>query len=149
MALTKQKGDVAELMVAADLRRRGYKVLVPFGEECDYDLVVDRDGTLERIQVKHVESDGRVINVWCRSNSLTSGKVRRIKRYTQATIDWLAIYDPTSDNCYYVPAGELGTGRDMLSLRLTAPRNGQRRNIRFADSYLALGNDPPQASLDL
>jgi hypothetical protein len=34
MAPLKQKGDVAELAVALDLRRRGYKVSIPFGEDC-------------------------------------------------------------------------------------------------------------------
>jgi hypothetical protein len=29
MAPLKQKGDLAELMVAADLRRRGYRICIP------------------------------------------------------------------------------------------------------------------------
>ena len=29
----KQKGDLAELKVACDLRRRGYEIAIPFGEE--------------------------------------------------------------------------------------------------------------------
>jgi hypothetical protein len=29
----KQKGDLAELMVACDLRRRGYKLAIPYGED--------------------------------------------------------------------------------------------------------------------
>lgn len=33
MAATKAKGDLAELMVASDLRRKGYKVAFPFGED--------------------------------------------------------------------------------------------------------------------
>lgn len=46
MGTTKTKGDLAELMVAADLRQKGYKVALPFGEDWDYDLIFDRDGTL-------------------------------------------------------------------------------------------------------
>ena len=143
----KQKGDLAELMVACDLRQRGCKIAIPFGEECDYDLVIDREGSLERVQVKYVESDSRVIHVQCRSNSLTNGKVRRIKRYTRAMIDWLAVYDRTTDACYYVPASELGEGRDMLTLRLAPPRNGQRVGIRFAENYVEL-DQRPQQTLD-
>jgi hypothetical protein len=44
MAPLKQLGDTAELAVALDLRRRGYRVAFPYGEDCDYDLIVDRDG---------------------------------------------------------------------------------------------------------
>ena len=71
----KGKGDLAELMVAADLRRRGFKIAIPFGEDCDFDLVLIRDERLERVQVKYVESDGSVIKVKCLSHSLTNGKV--------------------------------------------------------------------------
>lgn len=134
----KQKGDVAELAVALDLRRRGYKVAIPFGEDCDYDLVLDRGDSLERIQVKYATSDGAVIPVRCRSHSLTSGKVKSTKYYTAETIDWLAIYEPTSDCCYYLPAEILGDGRAELRLRLTPARNNQLLGIRMAADFLEL-----------
>jgi PD-(D/E)XK nuclease superfamily protein len=44
MAPLKQKGDLAELKVAADLAGRGCSISLPFGEDCDYDLVADLDG---------------------------------------------------------------------------------------------------------
>jgi PD-(D/E)XK endonuclease len=75
--------------------------------------------------------------VECKSNSLTNGKVKRVKRYTARTIDWIAVYDRTSDAWYYVPATELGNGRDALSLRLAPAENNQRRGIRFAGDYTA------------
>jgi hypothetical protein len=139
MATTKTKGDLAELMVAADLRRKGYRVAFPYGEDWDYDLIFDHDGNLERVQVKYTESDGSVLVVRCRSHSLTNGKVRQVKRYTAAMIDWLAVYDRTSDRCYDVPAAELGAGRDIMHLRLRPPLNGQRAGINFADDYLDVG----------
>ena len=123
------------MMVAADLMRRGYKIAFPYGEDWDYDLIVCRDERLERVQVKHSCSDGEVICVKCFSQSLTNGKVRSTKRYTAKTIDWLAIYDPTSDCCYYVPAAELGAGRSNLHLRLTPARNGQQEGIKLAADY--------------
>lgn len=132
----KAKGDLAELMVAVDLMRRGYKVAIPYGEDCDFDLVLIRGNQLERVQVKHARSDGAVINVRCHSHSLTNGKIRRTKHYTAETIDLLAVYDATSDRCYYVPAKELGTGRSTLCLRLTPARNGQRLGTRPAEDYL-------------
>jgi hypothetical protein len=132
----KAKGDLAELMVAVDLMRRGYKVAIPYGEDCDFDLVLIRGTQLERVQIKHTRSDGAVINVRCRSHSLTNGKIRRIKHYTAETIDLLAVYDATSDRCYYVPAKELGAGRSTLCLRLTPARNGQRLGTRPAEDYL-------------
>lgn len=132
----KAKGDLAELMVATDLRRRGFGIAIPFGEDCDFDLVLVRSDRLQRVQVKYVESDGAVIVVKCFSHSLTNGRIRKTKRYTAKTIDLLAVYDRTTDRCYYVPASELGEGRSQIYLRLTPARNGQRIGTRPAEDYL-------------
>jgi hypothetical protein len=137
MASLKAKGDLAELKVATDLIERGYRVAIPFGEDNDFDLILIREDQLERVQVKYTRSDGHVVPVRCRSASLTNGKVKQIKRYTAATIDWLAVYDATTRRCFYVAAAELGTGMDLIHLRLTEARNGQRRGIRYADDYSA------------
>jgi hypothetical protein len=132
----KGKGDLAELMVAADLRRRGFKIAIPFGEDCDFDLILVREDRLERVQVKYAESNGVVVPVRCSSNSLTKGKVRRVKRYTAKTIDLLAVYDQTSSCCYYLPASELGEGRSTLHLRLKPALNKQYIGTRPAANYL-------------
>jgi hypothetical protein len=132
----KGKGDLAELMVASDLLRRGFKIAIPYGEDCDFDLILIRDRDLARVQVKHTRSNGAVVDVRCGSHSLTNGKVRRTKKYTAQTIDLLAVYDATSERCYYVPASELGSGRFSLSLRLVPARNGQSRGTRRAEDYL-------------
>jgi hypothetical protein len=134
----KAKGDLAELMVAKDLLKRGYKVAFPYGEDWDFDLIVCREERLERIQVKYTRSDGVILTVRCYSNSLTNGKVMRTKRYTAETIDWIAVYDVTTDACYYVPASELGTGRREITLRLRPTRNNQVRGIRRAADYTSL-----------
>lgn len=131
----KSKGDLAELRIAADLVARGYRVAIPFGEDCDFDLLLIRDSGIERVQVKHVKSDGQVIPVRCRSHSLTNGKVRRTKHYTSDTIDLLAIYDAATDACFYVPAAVLGTGRTLLHLRLKPARNGQVARTRPASQF--------------
>jgi hypothetical protein len=133
---TKGKGDLAELKVATDLLRRGHRVAIPFGEDWDFDLIVCRaGGLLERIQVKHSASKEGILVVKCGSHSLTNGRVRRTKRYTAQTIDWIAVYDSTTEGCFYIPASELGGGRSMLHLRLVPPLNGQRVGIRNAADY--------------
>jgi hypothetical protein len=125
-------------MIAADLIRRGYKIAIPYGEDWDFDLIVCRNDHLERVQCKYTESTGTFISVRCSSHSLTNGKVRATKRYTAATIDWLAVYDVTTDRCYYVPASELGEGRRLMHLRITPPRNNQRKRVRLARDYLEI-----------
>jgi hypothetical protein len=125
-------------MIAADLIRRGYKIAIPYGEDWDFDLIVCRDEKLERVQCKYTQSRGEVIVVRCRSHSLTNGRVRATKLYTAATIDWLAVYDVTTNRCYYIPAVELGEGMNIMHLRLARTRNNQASGIRRADAYLRI-----------
>jgi PD-(D/E)XK endonuclease len=66
---------------------------------------------------------------------LTNGKVRATKHYTASTIDWLAVWEPSLDRCFYIPATELGTGMTLLHLRLVPALNRQERRIRLADGY--------------
>lgn len=144
MAPLKQKGDLAELKVAADLAGRGCSISFPFGEDCDYDLVADFEGVLHRVQVKYTKSDGQIVRMRCRSHSLTKGKVRHTKYYTAKTVDWIAVYDRTSDRCYYCSSRELGSGRSELTLRLTPARNGQHIGIREANAYVDPDFSRPQ-----
>ena len=139
MAPLKLKGDRAEIEVARDLIRRGFRIAIPYGEDWDFDLIFQRPGSdsLERVQVKYAESRPDVISVRCCSHSLTNGKVRRTKKYTPTTIDWLAVYDRVTDRCYYIPAATLGEdGMRQMHLRFTPTKNGQRIGIRYAADYL-------------
>jgi hypothetical protein len=134
----KGKGDLAELKVACDLVERGYMIAFPYGEDNDFDLIVLRGEKTERVQVKYSAATKGVIEVRCRSHSLTNGKIRRTKHYTADTIDWLAVYEPTTDRCFYIPASELGSGRWMILLRLTPTRNGQLAGVHHAEDYASL-----------
>jgi hypothetical protein len=137
VAPLKQKGDLAELMVAADLRRRGYLICIPFGEDCDYDLVIERHGELERVQVKYARSDGATLYVKCYSHSLTNGRIRATKCYTAATVDWIAVWDATTGTPYYVHSS-IFDGHKQLTLRIGPTRNNQRLGIREARDYLEI-----------
>lgn len=131
MAETKRKGDLGEAMVLADAFKRGYKVALPMGEDWRFDLVVLRKGKLERVQCKYVESDGEVLLVPCRAvNS------KLCNRYTQDEIDWIAVYDKTTDKCYYFPSTLLGAaGKTYLNFRIQPPANGQIKGIHWAKDF--------------
>lgn len=122
-------------MILADALRRGYQVAIPLSEDFSYDLIVERAGTLERVQCKFTRSDGEVVIVKAASTSAWNRRVRGTKRYTANDIEWLAVYDATTDRCYFIPASELASGRIKVSLRLTPPKNGQQQKIRLASAY--------------
>lgn len=131
MAETKTKGDLGVVMVLADALKRGYKVAIPVGEDWDYDSIVLRKGKLERVQVKYTESDGKVIHVKCRSMNNWN-----IKKYTEKMIDWLAVYDKTSNECYYISSSFMGEGRSGMNIRLMKPKNNQKSLIHLAEDFV-------------
>ena len=96
VAERKRKGDLAELKVAADLLERGHAIAFPYGEDSNYDLIVDRDGCLERVQVKYVHGNPNVVEARCKSHSLT--KFRVVKRYTAEMMTGSPYHRP-SDRC--------------------------------------------------
>jgi len=137
MLTTQDKGDIGQMAVATDLLKRGYKIALPYGENWSYDLILDRgQGKLERVQIKFTESKNDVVMVRCRSISTTKGKVNKIKTYSTDTIDWMAVYDKTTDRCYYLSADELGPGE--IPLRLAPAKSGQIKGIRMAEDYLEI-----------
>ena len=64
---SKSIGDLAELKVITDLTERGFDVSIPFGDNCKYDLIVDINGSLKKVQVKARSTRNNVISVELRS----------------------------------------------------------------------------------
>ena len=142
MAKTTAKGEIGEAMVIADLIRQGHDVAIPFGHNLPFDVIVIRkeDGRLEKVQVKYTTSDGRVMIVRVESNSAW---VRH--KYTPEEVDWIAVYDATTNLCFYVPS-DVWAGHARLNLRLEPTANGQVKLIRFANQFAELANSPRSGS---
>lgn len=90
----------------------GYNVSVPLGEDCKYDLIVDFNGNLTRIQVKACTEEENGITFSVSSSSLKSGgkSIRRI--YTKEDIDYFAtVY---KEEVYMVPVELCGKSQKKL-----------------------------------
>lgn len=107
---TKEKGSIGELRVMYEAALRGYGVLIPHGDFARYDLVVDRNGSLERVQVKAVTPVDGVLNVPTKTMSFDSSQDinnrSKMTKYAVGDFDWLAVYDLTNHNVYFIPASE-------------------------------------------
>lgn len=130
---TRDKGDLAVLAIATDLMKKGYKVAIPFGDSWEYDLIVMKP-ELKKIQVKYTESNGEVVIVRCRSHSVLAGRISKTKTYSSEDIDVLAVYDKTTDQCFYIPVMDV-EGKEAISFRLKPTKNGRTKGIRWASDY--------------
>lgn len=135
---TKDKGDVAEASVIANLVKQGYKVALPRGENLPFDLIAIRpDCSLIRIQVKYrrIERNGTVsvklASTWKNTN------LTRVVNYDLNTLDYFAVYCPDVDAVAYIPASELATRRHF-SLRVRPAKNNQKSGIRWFSEYSSL-----------
>ena len=127
-------GDRTTLAVMLALDHAGYPVLVPFGENTRYDLVIDEGYRLARVQCK----TGRLRQGAVRFNACSfyahHRNPREPSRDYLGEIDYFAVYCPETQGVYLVPIEDTPVRR-LGSLRIDPPANGQRRHIRFASLY--------------
>ena len=127
---SKQKGDVAQLVLLARLATKGYVVLTPYGDNQRYDIVVDCEGKFERIQVKA----GKLVAGAIHFSTCSSYRHRgRGARDYRGQVEFFGVYCPDLDKSYLVPV-EL-VGKRLGSLRVLAPKNGQKTRLRWAKKF--------------
>lgn len=116
------------------LQEAGHAFLVPFGENTRYDLVLELGSCLARVQCKTGRlRNGAVLFATCSSYGHHRNPQTARRDYT-GQVDYFAVYCPETAGVYLVPIAELPV-RVQGALRVTPPRNNQRRHIRFAADY--------------
>ncbi|OGH68253.1 MAG: hypothetical protein A3C15_03865 [Candidatus Magasanikbacteria bacterium RIFCSPHIGHO2_02_FULL_50_9b] len=124
----KEKGALGELAVATQLMRMGWRVLFPFGENCRYDLAIERNGIFKRVQVKYSTPKNGTLRINCKSSNNWS-----VLAYTPDQIDFYAVYNPQSEKVYFISVRD--ANKSVVSLRVREPKNNQHTKIRFAKNY--------------
>ena len=129
-------GDQTEAMVIARLVQAGKCVLLPFGENQRYDLVLDEGDRFVRVQCK----TGRVRNGAIRFNTCSSSyhhpSNQGMKFYQHNYVgqaDLFGVYCPDNDRVYLVPVADVGVRQGFL--RVDASRNNQSAGVRWARDY--------------
>jgi hypothetical protein len=127
---TSSIGNRTEAVVLAALIEAGYQALLPFGSGHPYDIALDDDGRLVRVQCK----TGRLLKEgvvffptasWCRNLSYRSYR---------GDVDFFGVYCSGTGQVYLVPIGEVP--EKAAYLRVEPTRNGQLRGIRWAKDYV-------------
>jgi hypothetical protein len=128
-----QKGAAAEAAITAEAILCGLTVLRPLCEGRRYDLVIDLDPELLRVQCKLAHRLNGVLSVGLSTNRCTpSGYVSTT--YHPSEIDAIAAYSRELNRCFLIPISEVA-GRRAIHLRLDPTRNNQAQRIRWAADY--------------
>lgn len=115
----------------AALLKRGNKVLMPFGDNFRYDLVIEKDGRFTRIQCKTGKLNrGAIVFAVASSQYHRGGK----RQDYHGQVDAFGVFCPDNEKVYIIPIVDLPLVREA-KLRVTAPRNSQTKVIGWATEY--------------
>ena len=132
---TVKQGEISEQIFAVKcFAEYGYMVSQPNGT-ADYDLIVDVNGSLKKVQVKSSRKGNGNVNI-CKGTNGHSG----LKKYPypEESIDFFAIHNILQDDWYIIPRAATG---DAMNLRIALKRvgkySGYKNNWQF--SHVANG----------
>ncbi len=101
---TKQKGDIAEQSVVLFALKQGWGVLKPIGDRLSYDLVIDIQGVLVKVQVKFAWFDVKRQNyVVDNRRTKTNRRVMIRENYGPKDFDFAIIVLENLDVFYVMP----------------------------------------------
>lgn len=119
------KGIKAQLKAELRANELGYIVSKPTTECCRYDMIIDTECGLKRVQIKYCdckasESSGAVE---LRLKKVSSNKKEK-PYYTQDEIDALVVYVKPIEKLCYFPIDVIA-GKKSITLRYEASKNNQ------------------------
>ena len=117
--------------ILSELNRLGYDVLVPFGVNHRYDLVIDCEGGLLKVQCKTGRLRDGVVQF--SALSIQSNTRRTRLRGYAGEVELFMVYCPGTDRVYAIPAEDVLTCG--MYLRVDPPRNRQSKRVRWARDY--------------
>lgn len=133
MSNTKTTGDKSIAKITAMLLDKDFTVLIPFGDNQRYDLVVELDGKFIKIQGK----TGRIINGCIRANAYSVYKLKgkyTKRKYTKEEIDCFIIYCPEIKKFFKIDVEDKFPWE--VYLRVDSPRkHNSCKNFKWAKDF--------------
>lgn len=128
---SKNKGTIVEYQCALYLMSLGHTVSTPIGDFAPYDLIVDIEHNLFKVQCKYPEYNRGAISINCTTNINTRTRLET-RNYSRHDVDIFATY--YEDKCYLVPFDEVSR---YFSLRFENTGNSSNLNVHWAENYEA------------
>ena len=119
---TAKKGEITESVILARLVQLGFECLLPWGHHHRYDIAIDDDGKLVRIQCKtarYVEEWGCLEFNTAITYASVSGKPHIRKGY-KGEADYFSVYSPVTGKVYLVPVDEVPIDSKAFNASVTS-----------------------------
>ena len=133
---TKLKADIAESAVVTELLKRGFKVLRPVGDRLPYDLGIDLEGRIFRIQVKSAwfNAKAKYYVVDVRRTKTNRRRMFR-QRYSSDDFDFAVIYLADLNVFYIMPQNVFsGFGSTVVFVE-TEKRQRKPKSVEYRERW--------------
>lgn len=131
---TKLKSDIAESAVVTELLRRGFRVLKPIGDRLPYDLAVDINGRLLRLQVKSAWLRNGAYYVDSRRTK-TNRRYMLRSRYNDTDFDFALLYIDDLKVFYIMPVSVFSSYKSEISLIERDTRQRKPRSLQYRECW--------------
>ncbi len=131
MDMNNVKGDTTEIETLLAFTKLGYSVSLPYSHREKYDLLVDIEGKVIKVQCKTC-TEGQnfgTIEIDLRRKTYKHGE-RSFSHYEENEVDYFAT--TYLGKCYLLPASECNSRK---VLRLNPPLNNRETAINWAEDY--------------
>lgn len=133
----KQIGNLTELQCITRFYELGYSVSIPYGDSEKYDMILDYNGCLLKLQCKHAKefyenedlSYLKIKTSW--QSGYTKTQQYKTHKYTDQEIDYFVTFFQGKN--YLIPVNECSTEK---RLRILPPKNGQTKGVSFLKDYI-------------
>jgi PD-(D/E)XK endonuclease len=137
VSTTVRKGQITETKILARLTELGYNCLIPWGNDRRYDIAIDNEGQLLRLQCKtgrYNEKKGIIEFNTAITDHARGERGSHVRRGYVGQADYFGIYCPELGTLYLVPVEDAPKG--IASLRVRPTKNGQVKGVLMAETYL-------------
>lgn len=134
---TLQKGMLTELHCIEKFIELGYFCSVPYGDSCKYDIIVDINNKLYRIQCKSstwAKDTSQEKVAFIMSTNHTTTNTTGVTRYTYNAEQVDYFYTYFEGEHYLVPIQEI-EGKSTFRFRYLKNVGNQKANIHIAEEY--------------
>ncbi|MBI1858680.1 MAG: endonuclease [Candidatus Melainabacteria bacterium] len=131
---TKLKSDIAESAAVTALLRHGFKVLKPVGDRLPYDLALDINGHLIKIQVKSAWERNSVYIVDSRRTKTNRHLMLR-QRYSAKDFDFAMLYIEDIDIFYIMPVDVFNSYKSEITLTIEQNRQREPKSSLYRERW--------------
>jgi len=132
---SKDKGNIGEAILLAELTKRQIQVAIPFGDNARYDLIAEFNGKLNKIQIKYCGQITENNSFICPCASSANHTTNKHLSTYENDVDYMAFYLVPIDKTLLVPIEKI-VGKKTITFRIDPPKNGQQTGINLVEDYI-------------